>query len=157
MEHFPVAVEVLAAGGSIARGQIRGIDGTPASSELREFVHLAVQKSYDGVQIAFAEIAEGRHAGVRPPGVDHGAEFIAVDVLSNQFRAGQVRTRFAARGILAMAESALGAEPHFALADLRGSIGLRCRRFRAGLDAGLWVGDARGRPCGFGWPKAAGA
>ena len=128
-----LTVEVLAAGGSVARGQIRRVHGTPASSELREFVHLGMQKSYDDAQIVFTESAEGWHAGVRPSGADHGTDLIAVGVLGDYFRAGQVRARFSTRGIFAMTESALRAEAHFALADLRGSIGLLCRRFRPGL------------------------
>ena len=43
------------------------VHGTPASSELREFVHLAVQKRHDGVQIGFAEmLKDGMPAFGRP-------------------------------------------------------------------------------------------
>jgi len=53
-----------------------------------------------------------------------------VVVLYDQFGAGQVRTRFSTRGILAMAESALRPKPSLTLADLSGSIGLRRSRFQ---------------------------
>ena len=92
----------------------------------------------------FAESVEGGHAGVRPSGADHGAELIAADVLGDQFRARQVRTRFSAGGVFAVTESALSAEAHLTLADLRGSIGLRCRRFRAGLRCRALRGRTRG-------------
>ena len=38
-------------------------------------------------------------------------------ILGNQLRARQIRTRFAARGIFAVAESALCAEPRLAFTD----------------------------------------
>ena len=96
------------------------------------------------LQIVFTESAEGWHAGIRPSGADHGADLIAAGVLGDDFRAGQVRARFSARGIFAMTESALSAEANFALADLRGSIGLLCRRLRPGLRRRALRGRTRG-------------
>jgi hypothetical protein len=87
-----IPVEVLAAGGSVAGSQIRRLHGTAASPELGEFVHLAVQKSYDGAQIVFAEIVEGWHSCIRPAGADYRPDLIAAGVLSNQFGARKVWT-----------------------------------------------------------------
>ena len=136
-----------------------GLDGTPPSPELRELVHLGMQKSYDGIQIVFTESAgnAGMPAFGRPARMT-GPILSPRDVLRHEFRASQVRARFSARGIFAMAESALGAEPHFALANLRRQYRSAVSRTSAGAcDAGLCVGGRAGRPCGFGWPKAAGA
>src|SRR5438045_2599319 len=122
-----LAVEVLSTSRGVACGQICGIDGSPASSELRELVHLAVNKSDDGAQILFAEVVEGRHACVRPPGADQRRELIAMAVLSHHFRARQVRTRFATCAVFAVAKAALRAEPRFTLPHLRGGVVLRRR------------------------------
>jgi len=54
-------------------------------------------------------------------------------ILSNQFRACQVWTRFAARRVFAMAESALRAELHSAFANLVRRIVLWGNRFWPGL------------------------
>src|SRR5262249_6283847 len=83
--------------------------------------------------LALIEAAEGRHAGVWPPGADHRRDLVTLLVLRYQFRAGQIGTRFSATGVFAVAESALRTETHFAIADLLGGIVLRRRRFRPRL------------------------
>ena len=78
-----IPVEVLAAGGGVAGGEVRRFHGTPATPELGEFVHLAVQKSYDGAQIVVTEVVEGGHSRVRPAGPNHRPDLVAAGVLSD--------------------------------------------------------------------------
>src|SRR5215472_17343059 len=110
------SVEIIAAGRSVARGQVCRIHGTPPAPKLGEFVHLAVHEPNDGVHLVFTKVVEGRHSRVGPSGSNHRYEFVAVRILSHQFRPREVWTCFPSGGILAVAESALRRKPDFALA-----------------------------------------
>ena len=77
---------------------------------------------------------------------NHGSELIALRVLRDQFGAREVRPGLASRRVAAVAEAALRAEPHFALANLLGGIGLRCRGLRPGLGCRALCGSRSGRP-----------
>ena len=143
---FAGAFKVRATGGGVAGGQVGGLDGTASAPKFGELIHLRMQERDDRIQLALRKAWECGHAGVRPARANDGRQLIALRVLRHEFGASEVGPGLAARGVLAVAEAALGSEPHFALANLVGGIVLRRRGLRPGLGCRALGARRSGRP-----------
>ncbi len=88
-----------------------------------------------------------RHPLVGAPVVDDRADLVSLDVFRHKLRAREVRARFAAHGIAAVAEAAVRDEQRLARSDLvrRVGHGRLSRGLGGGEDAG---GDQDRRPEG---------
>jgi hypothetical protein len=130
---FAGALEIRAARGRVAGGEVCGLDGATPAAEFGELIHLGMQERDDRIQLTFCKVGEGGHAVVRPAGPNDRGQLIASRVLRHQFSAREVGAGLTARSVLTVAEAALRPEPHFALPNLVGGIVLRGRGLRSGL------------------------
>ena len=112
MARHAMFAEVCLAGLGVPHKNIKLARSTPVGKRL------AVQKSRDGANVPITQIKPG-HPLVGKAVSDDGSDKLAFLIIQDNFRADQIRSRFSASGVCAMAKAAVGFKQLLSLCNFR--------------------------------------